>query len=72
MNKQETQDFFKYKAGEKEVLKQEKIFRERNISGIPTYIFNKKFILPGGQESNTFIAFLKRVKDKDDKNSTAN
>jgi len=72
LDKQEVQDFLKYKEGEKEVLKQERSCRKRNISGVPTYIFNKKFILPGGQESNTFIAFLKRVKDKEGKNSTAN
>ena len=34
---------------------------ESAITSVPTYIINDRFILHGGQESNTFVSFFKRV-----------
>ena len=32
-----------------------------NIFSVPTYIFNKKYLLVGGQEPDTFVAYMKKV-----------
>ena len=40
-----------------------------NIFSVPTYIFNKKYLLVGGQESDTFKAYMEKVIEVESKNS---
>ena len=61
LNKEEIKEFFQTNIGHNEVLREEKRARELNIFSVPTYIFNKKFLLVGGQEPDTFKAYMKKV-----------
>ncbi len=58
---EEIKNFFKTNIGHKEVLREENRAREMNIFSVPTYIFNKKYLLVGGQEPETFKAYIKKV-----------
>ena len=69
LNKQEIKEFFQTNIGHKEVLREENRAREMNILSVPTYIFNKKYLLVGGQESDTFEAYMKKVIEVESKNS---
>jgi len=61
LNKEEITEFFQTNIGHNEVLREEKRAREMNIFSVPTYIFNKKYLLVGGQEPDTFKAYIKKV-----------
>ena len=69
LNKQEIKDFFQSNIGHEEVLREENRAREMNIFPVPTYIFNKKYLLVGGQESDTFKAYMEKVIEVESKNS---
>ena len=69
LNKKEIKEFFQTNIGHKEVLREENRAREMNIFSVPTYIFNKKYLLVGGQESDTFKAYIKKVIEVESKNS---
>jgi len=69
LNMEEIREFFQTDIGHEEVLREENRAREMNIFSVPTYIFNKKYLLVGGQESDTFKAFIKKVIEVDSNNS---
>ena len=69
LNRKEIKEFFQTNIGHKEVLREENRAREMNIFSVPTYIFNKKYLLVGGQESDTFKAYIKKVIEVESKNS---
>ena len=69
LNKQEIRDFFQSNIGHEEVLREENRAREMNIFSVPTYIFNKKYLLVGGQEPDTFKAYINKVIEVESKNS---
>ena len=70
LQKTEIEDFFKTDVGSDEILREELRAKEMNIFSVPTYIFNKKYLLVGGQESDTFKAYMKKVIEVDSKVST--
>ena len=61
LNKEEIKDFLKSDIGTREVSREELRAREMNIFSVPTYIFNKKYFLVGGQEPDTFKAYIRKV-----------
>ena len=69
LNREEIKEFFQTNVGHEEVLREENRAREMNIFSVPTYIFNKKYLLVGGQESDTFKAYIKKVIEVELKNS---
>jgi len=69
LNREEVKEFFQTNIGHQEVLREENRAREMNIFSVPTYIFNKKYLLVGGQESDTFKAYIKKVIEVESKNS---
>ena len=69
LNREEIKEFFQTNIGHKEVLREENRAREMNIFSVPTYIFNKKYLLVGGQESDTFKAYITKVIKVASKNS---
>ena len=69
LNPKEIKYFFQTNIGHEEVLREENRAREMNIFSVPTYIFNKKYLLVGGQESDTFKAYIKKVIEVESKNS---
>ena len=69
LNRGEIKEFFQTNIGHEEVLREENRAREMNIFSVPTYIFNKKYLLVGGQESDTFKAYIKKVIEVESKNS---
>ena len=69
LNREEVKEFFQTNIGHQEVLREENRAREMNIFSVPTYIFNKKYLLVGGQESDTFEAYIKKVIEVESKNS---
>jgi len=69
LNREEVRKFFKTNIGHDEVLREENRAREMNIFSVPTYIFNKKYLLVGGQEPDTFVAYMKKVIEVEVKNS---
>ena len=67
LQKSEIEDFFKTNVGSDEILREELRAREMKIFSVPTYIFNKKYLLVGGQEADTFKAYMKKVLEVDSK-----
>ena len=61
LDQKEIIKFLDSKEGSKEVADLEINAMESAITSVPTYIINDRFILHGGQESNTFVSFFKRV-----------
>ena len=70
LQKTEIEDFFKTDVGSDEILREELRAKEMNIFSVPTYIFNKKYLLVGGQEADTFMAYMKKVIEVESKFST--
>ena len=70
LKKTEIEKFFKTDVGSDEILREELRAKEMNIFSVPTYIFNKKYLLVGGQEADTFMAYMKKVIEVDSKFST--
>ena len=70
LQKTEIENFFKTDVGSDEILREELRAKEMNIFSVPTYIFNKKYLLVGGQEADTFKAYIKKVIEVDSKVST--
>ena len=69
LNREEIKEFFQTNIGHKEVLREENRAKEMNIFSVPTYIFNKKYLLVGGQEPDTFKAYINKVIEVESKNS---
>ena len=69
LNREEIKEFFLTNIGHEEVLREENRVREMNIFSVPTYIFNKKYLLVGGQEPDTFKAYITKVIEVVSKNS---
>ena len=67
LQKSEIKDFFKTDVGSDEILREELRAKEMKIFSVPTYIFNKKYMLVGGQEANTFKSYMKKVIEVDSK-----
>ena len=67
LQKSEIEDFFKTDVGSDEILMEELRAKEMNIVSVPTYIFNKKYLLVGGQEADTFKSYMKKVIEVDSK-----
>ena len=67
LQKSEIKDFFKTDVGSDEILREELRAKEMKIFSVPTYIFNKKYLLVGGQEANTFKSYMKKVIEVDAK-----
>ena len=67
LQKSEIEDFLKTDIGSDEILREELRAKEMKIFSVPTYIFNKKYLLVGGQESNTFKSYMKKVIEVDSK-----
>ena len=67
LQKTEIEDFFKTDVGSDEILREELRAKEMNIFSVPTYIFNKKYLLVGGQEVDTFKAYMEKVIEVDSK-----
>ena len=67
LQKSEIEDFFKTDVGSDEILREALRAKEMNIFSVPTYIFNKKYLLVGGQETDTFKAYMKKVIEVDSK-----
>jgi len=67
LQKSDIEDFFKTDIGSDEILREELRAKEMNIFSVPTYIFNKKYLLVGGQEADTFKSYMKKVIEVDSK-----
>ena len=67
LQKSEIEDFLKTDIGSDEILREELRAKEMKIFSVPTYIFNKKYLLVGGQETDTFKAYMKKVIEVDSK-----
>ena len=67
LQKSEIEDFLKTDIGSDEILREELRAKEMKIFSVPTYIFNKKYLLVGGQEANTFKSYMKKVIEVDSK-----
>ena len=67
LQKSEIEDFLKTDIGSDEILREELRAKEMKIFSVPTYIFNKKYLLVGGQEANTFKSYMKKVIEVDAK-----
>mmetsp|Transcript_46960 Transcript_46960/g.92448 ORF Transcript_46960/g.92448 Transcript_46960/m.92448 type:complete len:229 (-) Transcript_46960:163-849(-) len=53
--------FLKSEAGRAEVLQQEQQARDMDIMGVPTIVVNGRYLLPGGQDPDTVVVYLKRL-----------
>ena len=67
LKKSEIEDFLKTDIGSDEILREELRAKEMKIFSVPTYIFNKKYLLVGGQEADTFKSYMKKVIEVDSK-----
>tara|TARA_B110000014_G_C20114084_1_gene587807 strand:+ start:741 stop:1394 length:654 start_codon:yes stop_codon:yes gene_type:complete len=65
INKTDIVKFLNSKEGGEEVADLEMQFIEKSIGAVPTYFINNKYIIQGGQESQTFVSFLKKIIQKE-------
>ncbi len=40
-------------------------WQDRNVTGVPAYIVNGKYMIPGAQDAETFVKFFDRVLEKE-------
>jgi predicted DsbA family dithiol-disulfide isomerase len=40
-------------------------WQDQNISGVPAFIVNGKYMIPGAQDADTFVRVLEKVMEKD-------
>ena len=57
--------FLESESGINEVVDQEKESLERSIGAVPTYIINDQYLIQGGQQPETFVAFLRKIQNKE-------
>tara|TARA_B100000965_G_scaffold78523_1_gene62441 strand:+ start:260 stop:913 length:654 start_codon:yes stop_codon:yes gene_type:complete len=61
LEKKEVIDFLNSEEGGQETADLEMAFIEKSIGAVPTYFINNKYIIQGGQEPETFVAFFKKI-----------
>ena len=61
----EVRTFLESENGTNEVEDQERESLEKSIGAVPTYIINNQYILQGGQQPETFVAFLRKIQSKE-------
>ena len=71
MEEQSTRAFLNSKEGGQETADEEMAFIEKSIGAVPTYFVNEKYIIQGGQEPETFVSFLNKILEKENKNEAA-
>ena len=71
MEEQSTRAFLNSKEGGQETADEEMSFIEKSIGAVPTYFINEKYIIQGGQEPETFVSFLNKILEKENRNETA-
>ena len=57
--------FYLNENGTNEVEDQERESLKKSIGAVPTYIINNQYILQGGQQPETFVAFLRKIQSKE-------
>ncbi|HIE49828.1 MAG TPA: DsbA family oxidoreductase [Gammaproteobacteria bacterium] len=57
--------FLESKSGTNEVEDQERESLEKSIGAVPTYIINNQYLIQGGQQPETFVAFLRKIQNKE-------
>ena len=65
LEKKEVIDFLNSEEGGQEIADLEMAFIEKSIGAVPTYFINNKYIIQGGQEPETFVAFFKKIIKKE-------
>ena len=65
LEKKEVIDFLNSEEGGQETADLEMAFIEKSIGAVPTYFINNKYIIQGGQEPETFVAFFKKIVRKE-------
>ena len=71
MEEQSTRAFLNSKEGGQETADEEMSFIEKSIGAVPTYFINEKYIIQGGQEPETFVSFLNKILEKENRNEDA-
>ena len=71
MEEQSTRTFLNSKEGGQETADEEMSFIEKSIGAVPTYFINEKYIIQGGQEPETFVSFLNKILEKENRNEAA-
>ena len=71
MEEKSTRAFLNSKEGGQETADEEMSFIEKSIGAVPTYFINEKYIIQGGQEPETFVSFLNKILEKENKNEAA-
>ena len=71
MEEQSTRAFLNSKEGGQETADEEMSFIEKSIGAVPTYFINEKYIIQGGQEPETFVSFLNKILEKENRNEAA-
>ena len=47
------------------VDKEVSYWQDQNVTGVPAFIVNSKYMIPGAQDADTFVKVLEKVLDKD-------
>ena len=71
LDKSEVTTFLESDTGAKEVENQKLDSIERSIGAVPTYIINDQYLIQGGQQTKTFMAFLRQIQLKEQENQDA-
>jgi len=64
IDRQETSAYLDSDQGIKTIQKQLQQARDNEISGVPNFTLNNKFVIPGGQSVETFLHTINRVHEK--------
>jgi predicted DsbA family dithiol-disulfide isomerase len=47
------------------VREEQKIWLDKEVHAVPTFLFNQKYMVPGAQEAETFVRVLNKIQVKD-------
>jgi predicted DsbA family dithiol-disulfide isomerase len=47
------------------VREEQKLWLDREVHAVPTFVFNGQYSVPGAQEADTFVRVLTKIKDQD-------
>jgi predicted DsbA family dithiol-disulfide isomerase len=61
LSRTETKTFLTSEEGKKEVLDEEKMYREAGINAVPTFIINDKYMIQGAQTAEAFLDTFKQL-----------
>ena len=65
LSKKITKKLLESEEDKETILNIEKKYRQAGVSGVPTYLINDNFVIPGAQTKEFWIKVLSEISDRD-------